>query len=444
MISSPRLGVLAATAVALTLLTACSGSTDEPSAGAGSETPGTMEVVRVPGDADTVQGGVDLVAPGGLVLVEPGTYPEEVLIDVEDVTLRGTDRDGVVITGEGSRSSGVVAFADGVRIENLTVRDTLLYGVLVTGTHDADEALTPAVTGYDEFDPDQFPPLERFSIDHVTSTNNGLYGIYAFNARHGVITNTFTSGSADSGIYVGQCRECDTLVSGNVATRNAIGFENANASDSLSVLGNRFAGNRVGMTLTSNYQEAFVPQRGNLVAGNVIDANVGADSPAQADGAFGIGIGISGGQENRLVRNRVSGNLYAGVVINNTEDVSSIDNEFLDNVFAGNRIDIANTARPEHPTSGTCLRGAGSDTLRLLPRGLGLGCSGGPDRSVEAPGPIDVPPGASFLDVARPGPLPSLPADDTVPAPLPDRVEHPALDSVPVPAAGLLADLGAA
>ena len=75
----------------------------------------------------------------------------------------------------------------------------------------------------------------------MTAHNNGLYGIYAFDAQHGVIADSYASGSADSGLYVGQCRDCDILVRDNVAERNAVGFENANASGPLVITGNRFA-----------------------------------------------------------------------------------------------------------------------------------------------------------------------------------------------------------
>src|SRR5690606_31815368 len=148
------------------------------------------------------------------------------------------------------------------------------------------------------------------------------YGIYAFDAQHGVISNSYASGSADSGFYVGQCEECDIVVSGNVAENNAIGFENANASDSVYIVGNRWWHNRVGMTLISNYQEAFVPQRGNIVVGNLVQFNASGQSPSHAEGAFGVGIGIAGGQANLIENNRIVANPYAGVVITNAEDIS--------------------------------------------------------------------------------------------------------------------------
>ncbi len=400
------------------------------------------EVVRVPADAATISAAVDQVAEGGLVLVAPGTYREQVLLDVPDVTLRGEDRNGVVITGEGTRTAGVIAIADGVRIENLSVTDSLLYGVLVTGTHDGDTVLTPAQTGYDQFDPERFPPLQRFRVDHVTATNNGLYGIYAFNTQHGVIADSWASGSADSGYYVGQCRDCDIVVSGNVASRNAVGFENANASDSLTIVGNRFSDNRVGLTLTSNYQEAFVPQRANVVIGNVISDNAEPRSPAQADGGFGIGVGIAGGQDNLLRRNRITGNPTAAVVLSSSEDVPSLRNRLDRNSYAGNGVDLANVSHAAYPARGTCLSGAGVDVLTLLPQGLGLRCTTGADPATDrVPGPA-APEGLAFLDVPKPGTLPSLPLDATIPAPLPATIRHPDPKRATVPPADLLADLG--
>ncbi|WP_235736596.1 NosD domain-containing protein [Nocardioides alcanivorans] len=402
----------------------------------------TQPVVHVPADAATISEAMDKVAEDGLVLVSAGTYAEEVLVNVPGVTLRGADRNGVVITGEGTRTAGVIAIADGVRVENLTVTDTLLYGVLVTGTHDGDEALTPAQTGYDEFDPERFPPLQRFAVDHVTATNNGLYGIYAFNTQHGTITNSWASGSADSGFYVGQCRDCDIVVSDNVATRNAVGFENANASDSLTIVRNRFSDNRVGLTLTSNYQEAFVPQKGNLVAGNVISDNSDADSPLQADGGYGIGVGIAGGQDNTLLRNLISGNINAGVIVQNAEDVVSSGNTLQDNTFTDNRADVVNLSLEAYPASNTCLKGPDVATLLLHPADFGLSCTADPDPAAAPLKALTVPDGVSFLEVTKPGDLPSLPASDDVPERLPDTVEHPDIDAVKTPKPSLLADLG--
>ena len=46
--------------------------------------------------------------------------------------------------------------------------------------------------------------VDGYRVDHVTAYNNGLYGIYAFASRNGVIENSYASGHPDSGLYVGR------------------------------------------------------------------------------------------------------------------------------------------------------------------------------------------------------------------------------------------------
>ncbi len=407
----------------------------EPSEGA--------ELVRVPEDAPTINDAIDRVAAGGMVLIGAGTYPEEVTIDKADVTLRGVDRNETVIDGGGIRSFGVFASADGVRIENLTVHSTLFYGVLVTGMHDENGPLAHGGPGYTELDPSEFPPVQRFSIDHVTAYNNGLYGIYAFNARHGSISDSYASGSADSGFYVGQCEDCDILVTGNVAERNAIGFENANASDSLTIAGNRFSGNRIGMTLISNYQEAFTPQRGNTVVGNLIAGNANGDSPAHALGGFGIGLAITGGQGNRITGNRIESNPVAGILLGNAEDIPALENEISGNVLSTNGVDAADVSATRAPASGNCF--AGNTAATSTPPGLfAITC---PTGAATGGGGIlpsaAVPKGMSFLKVPVPPGQPGMIDVEALPSRLPATVDMPAASEFPVPDGLLLADRAA-
>ncbi|MCR2825695.1 right-handed parallel beta-helix repeat-containing protein [Microbacterium sp. zg.Y909] len=394
-------------------------------------------LVRVPADAATVGEAIGLVAENGLVLVDPGVYREQILVDKPGVTVRGVDRNETVIDGEGIRPYGVVAVADGVSVENLTVTGATFYGVLVTGLHDEDGPTAHGGDGYDLLDPERFPPIQRFAIDHVTAYDNGLYGLYAFDAQHGVIRDSYASGSADSGIYVGQCRQCDILVTGNVAENNAVGFENANASDSVWIVGNRFSGNRIGMTLISNYREAFVPQRGNLIAGNLIADNAEAESPAHADGGFGVGVGVSGGTENVFERNRIERNPVAGVVLTSTEDLAATGNRFRDTAFAGNGIDIANTSTDRAPARGNCLDGP----VVAAPLDLFAACTGAQPAVLPSALPaVAVPPGMSFLRVPPPPAQPNMP-DVTAPARiLPAEIGAPDAAAHPLPDSTLLAD----
>lgn len=425
-------------------VTACSGDDGgSGGSGAGSASPSAgAELVRVPADAATIAEGVAAVAPGGMVLIDAGTYPEAVVVDKPDVTVRGADRNAVVVDGEGERSIGILGIADGVRVQNLTATRYLVAGVLISGVHDA-TGNVPG-DGYSSAAPEA-DLLQRYEVRNVTASNNGLYGIYAFHSQHGAIVDSYASGGADSGFYLGQCVGCDAVVSGNVAERNAVGFENANASGPVLITGNRFAGNRVGLTLTSDYQEAFVPQQDNLVVGNVITDNVQADSPSQAEGGFGVGIGIAGGQQNVIERNLIGGNTTAGTLIGSAEDVPSLGNRFVANTFSANRVDIADISTARAPSNGTCLDGNGFASV--LPDALATAICPAGTTAISGVTLTDVPaapPGVPFLDVTPPGPQPGLEGDLTaVPAPLPATPERPAIDTLPVPGAALLADRSA-
>ncbi|SCF56733.1 nitrous oxide reductase family maturation protein NosD, partial [Streptomyces sp. Ncost-T10-10d] len=298
-------------------------------------------VLRVPQDFPSVQQAVDAAREGETVLIGPGVYRESVRVTRPRVVLRGTDRNKVVFDGGVRLANGITVTGAGSVVENLTVHGYLANGVLFTGV--TDERLQQRGAGgsaYDPLDTTRFPPVRGFRATRVTSYNNGLYGIYAFDARDGVIEDSYASGHADSGIYVGQCKPCATVVRGNTVERNAVGIELTNASDGLSVLGNRVARNRVGVTVNSNDLEALAPQHGAVIAGNVVADNNAADTPEQADGGFGIGIGIGGGTANRVQRNLVRGNRAAGVIVTDPPGHPASGNRVEGNRATGNGIDL--------------------------------------------------------------------------------------------------------
>jgi hypothetical protein len=397
-------------------------------------------VLRVPGDVATIQEAVSAVRPGGLVLVSAGTYRESVSITTPDVVLRGADRDGVVIDGEVRRANGIVVTAPGVVVENLTVRDHILNGVLVTGMSGDAGGLARGSAGYTRLDPAKFPPLRGFRVSYVTASNNALYGIYAFNSQHGLIEHSYASGSADSGIYVGQCKPCDIVVADNVAERNAVGYEGANASGQMFVLGNRFVANRVGLTSNSDYQEAFVPQQDATIAGNLIAGNAEPVSPAQADGGFGIGVGIAGGTGNLVARNLIVGNPATGIALASAEDLPPTGNRLLGNVLRDNGVDVLDASSARAPGSGNCL--ADNELTTTLPAGMATApCPAPPAAGVAFPR-LPAPRGVPFREVPPGPPQPDRPGRATDPATrgLPAR---PNIDEVTVPDVTLLADRSA-
>ncbi|MEU0880107.1 right-handed parallel beta-helix repeat-containing protein [Lentzea sp. NPDC005914] len=350
--------------------------------------------ITVPAQLSTIQAAVDAAQEGATIVVAPGVYKESVQVRTKGLTIRGTQRGSVIIDGEVKRANGIVVTAPDVQIQNLTVRNHTLNGVLVTGLSE-NGGMGRGSNGYTKLDPQKFPPVQGFRISYVTASNNALYGIYAFDAQHGVIEQSYASGSADSGFYVGQCKPCDIVVRGNVAERNAVGYEGTNASGQMYVLGNRFSGNRVGMTSNSDYQEAFVPQEDATVVGNLVSDNSEALSPAQADGAFGLGLGIAGGTRNTVSRNLITGNPGTGIALGSSEDMAPLDNRFDDNVITHNGQDVLYVATKRAPgrnncVEGRCYEGVGDPLPKpAAPRGIPFNQVAAPPMQPEMPdGPL--------------------------------------------------------
>lgn len=431
------------TAALLVALASCA-----PGGGSSGSSGGTAgaAVVRVPQDTASLQQAVDRVRPGGLVLVSPGVYRESITVAKPRVVLRGTQRSTVVVDGEFQRSNGITVTGAGSVVENLTVRNHLANGVLFTGVTDERlQAGGAGGAGYDPLDTVKFPPLKGFRASYVTAYNNALYGIYAFDARSGVIEHSYASGHADSGIYVGQCRPCDTVVRHNTVEHNAVGLEVTNASERLYLLGNRAARNRVGLTLNSNDLEALGPQHDAVIAGNAFTDNNDDRSPEQADGGFGIGVGAGGGRGNVIERNLISGNRAAGVLLSDVQGYPALDNTVRANRVDGNGTDLVlSTGAP----AGNCFTGnrETSSSPEKLPGRAVCGKSRADDTAAPAePGsgrpplgrvrPLQAPPGISFQEVPAPHARPGLPGARTAavrPATgLPGRVNP---DAFPLPA----------
>ncbi|BBA98419.1 hypothetical protein RVR_4587 [Actinacidiphila reveromycinica] len=434
----------AALLCALALLAGCSGGGSGSGSGDGSDKgrrpSGAHVAIRVPADAPTISAAVSLARPGDLVLVSAGTYHESVRIDTARVTLRGTSRQKVVIDGRLRQANGVVVAAPGVAVENLTVENNTQNGVLVTGSAAAVAGL-PGSGGYDTGD-EPVTLLSSFLVSYVTATRNGLYGIYAFSARDGVIEHSYASGGADSGIYVGQCKPCGVVVRDNVAELNAVGYEGTNASGDMYVVGNRLVGNRVGLTTDSDHQEKLLPQRGAVVAGNLVADNQQPLTPEQADGGWGIGIGVDGGSGNEFVRNRITGNADAGFVITASADLPPDGNRVTDNVFAANGVDVGWTFPHATRGQGNCLQG---NTLRTtVPARLTTTASCPLPASSRSPSGTwtrpTAPAGIPFTDVAAPGPQPEFPHATTAGATLvPSAPELPDTARIALPSPSLLA-----
>lgn len=350
-----------------TLLAACSAKkgdstqTSDPttkSSRASSGDPATLEIGKGKRYA-TIQSAVDAASPGDLLLIYPGTYNESVSVFTNDIVIRGLDRNQVVLDGQDKLGNGIGVFANGVAVENLTVHSYLSNGVVFNGAAATDDGSGDSlVAGVGQ------RALVGYRVSYVTAYNNGLYGIYAFAARGGLIEHSYVSGHPDSGIYIGQCKPCDAVVTDSVAQKNAIGYLGTNASGNLFVVKSRFEENRVGMSPNSQKMEELAPQMQTVLAGNLVLNNNSPMAPAQAGGGFATGIFLGGGHDDLITANRIVGHLGFGILLGDIAGFEPVDNRIENNQLSENSLDIGfgTLEGKDLLTNGNCFSNNGFST----------------------------------------------------------------------------------
>lgn len=291
---------------------------------------------NVPGEYPTIQSAVDAAEPGDLVLVDRGVYRETVDVRTPGLTIRGVDRNEVIIDGEFERVNGIQAiFTDGVVVENLTAMNHRLNGVFWSG-----------VRGY--------------RASYVTAINNGDYGIYAFDSGDGLFEHSYASGSPDASFYIGQCDPCDAVLTDSIGEFSGLGYSGSNASTHIYIVNNVFRNNGTGMAPNSLDGELLPPARNVVVAGNLIHDNGFADFPHKGAqwATQGMGIALAGVESSLIIRNRVVNHPVNGIQVFPNVDANvwmSSDNTIVDNVVSGSGLGDLTLTGPGG--SGNCFSG---------------------------------------------------------------------------------------
>jgi hypothetical protein len=349
---------------------------------------------------ESIQDAVDRARPGDMVLLAAGVYHEQVEVTTEDIVIRGVERDQVILDGESDLENGIVVRSDGVAVENLTVRNYRANGVLFVGELDQRGASGDSYGAAPDTE-----QLDGFRASYITAHDNGLYGLYAFAAQRGVFEHSYVSGHADAGVYVGQCKPCDTLVTDIVGERNTIGYQAINASG-VTVVSSTWTRNRIGIEVGSQDVERLAPQIGHdIVANSVVDNN-NELAPGTPESAFGIGIVVSGGQENRVERNAVTDHSVAGIVVTDIDGFVPASNVVRGNELTDNGVDLVhvNADADQESSATNCFED--NVAQRADPPDLLDGVCAG---STPVGGPLIAPPGPATVTV-EPRPAPPQPS----------------------------------
>jgi plastocyanin len=215
-----------------------------------------------------IQDAVDAAIEGDLILIENGVYNESVTVTTSYLTIRGVDRNKVIIDGEFMRENGIQIYdTDGVSVENLSVRNFSLNGVY-------------------------WNTSKGFKGSYLTVYNNGDYGVYAFNSTDGIFDNIYASGHPDSGIYIGQCYPCNSLIYDNVIEGNALGYSGTNAGGNLYLYNNIWRDNMSGIVPNTLDSELNPPGRETTIIGNLVIDNNNYEAPTNRFGLVAKGMGI--------------------------------------------------------------------------------------------------------------------------------------------------------
>lgn len=347
-----RVWMVAAALPALVLAGGCESSSDTGNTGdgdgavcepasltIGGDAPEGCDLLVEPGSTAQydLQAAFIAASPGQTVCLAAGTFDldTELLLTTPGVTVRGIDREQTVLefATQDLGANGLHVRADGVTLEDLTVRNTAGDGIRATDVAAIVFRNVAVIWDADESD------------------DNGAYGLYPVGCTGVRIEGCLVKGARDAGIYVGQ--SSDILVADSEAWGNVAGIEVENSVDA-EVRDNHAHDNTAGILI---FNLPGLPIQGGArtrVHHNTIEDN---NVPNFAPGGVvsmvpsGIGVVVLATDDNEIHDNTITGNSSTGVILlayldfifgeydDPAFDAYTTGNWIHDNTFADNGTD---------------------------------------------------------------------------------------------------------
>lgn len=252
----------------------------------------------------TIQSVVDQARDGDTIEIEFGTYHERVVVDQNDLTIRGIPNaagEWPVLDGEMKFSDGIAASGNNFTVERLAVKNYKGNGIIVDGARGV-------------------------VIRDVYVENTSLYGVYPVHATDVLVERVEATGIRDAGIYVGQSR--DAVLRDNVVYGNVIGIEVEN-SINVEVSNNHAYDNSTGIFVDLLPQLDSKVSLDTRVHDNLLeDNNFGNFAQPGEIGELvpeGTGILILGGDDVQVYDNTIRDNRTVGVAVFSSATAFSAD-----------------------------------------------------------------------------------------------------------------------
>jgi parallel beta-helix repeat protein len=242
---------------------------------------------------ESIQAALHRAIPGDTIEIHPGVYNETLLVDVDNITIRGVKENNQrpILDGQNRLTDAVITSSHNFTIENLVIKDYVNNGITVHGGRDA-----------------TFRDLEVH--------NTGLYGVYPVECRGVLIERVLATGIKDAAIYVGQSR--DIIVRNCEVHSNVTGIEIENSVHAL--VENNYAHDNTGgilvFLLPNNPSKvgSDTTVRNNRIINNN-HPNFGDPTSIVGRVQPGTGLLIMAADRTTVTENEIRGNNSFGIAV---------------------------------------------------------------------------------------------------------------------------------